>query len=136
VRLINKFPDPPNKDVGEGLNTAFKAMEKLRLRPPEIEERDNSVVVHIRHAPLASTHDVIISYLKNNSEITNSIVRELTGIGSENVVKQAFIDLKNRKMIEPVPGKKGSASAWRKYSGAIETASDEEGSADSEACDR
>src|SRR5262249_9408175 len=25
VRLINKFPDPPNKDVGEGLNTAFEA---------------------------------------------------------------------------------------------------------------
>ena len=23
-RLLNKFPDPPNKDVGEGLNTAFK----------------------------------------------------------------------------------------------------------------
>jgi ATP-dependent DNA helicase RecG len=27
VRLINKFPNPPNKDVGEGLNTAFAAME-------------------------------------------------------------------------------------------------------------
>jgi ATP-dependent DNA helicase RecG len=111
-------------------------MEKLRLRPPEIEERENSVVVHIRHAPLASTHDVIMSYLKNHGEITNSIVRELTGIGSENVVKQAFIDLKNRKMIEPVPGKKGSASAWRKYSGAIETASDEEGTTDAEARDQ
>jgi ATP-dependent DNA helicase RecG len=23
VRYINKFPDAPNKDVGEGLNTAF-----------------------------------------------------------------------------------------------------------------
>jgi ATP-dependent DNA helicase RecG len=32
VRLINKFPDPPNKDVGDGLNTAFEAMKKLRLR--------------------------------------------------------------------------------------------------------
>ena len=39
VRLINKFPNPPNKDVGEGLNTAFEAMEKLRLKKPEIEER-------------------------------------------------------------------------------------------------
>jgi len=32
VRLINKFPDPPNKDIGEGLNTAFSAMRKLRLK--------------------------------------------------------------------------------------------------------
>src|SRR5438552_951508 len=29
VRLINKFPEPPNKDVGEGLNTAFAAMKQL-----------------------------------------------------------------------------------------------------------
>ena len=32
VRFINKFPNAPNKDVGEGLNTAFDAMEKLRLK--------------------------------------------------------------------------------------------------------
>ena len=43
VRLINKFPDPPNKDVGEGLNTAFKAMQKLRLKPPILEELQNAV---------------------------------------------------------------------------------------------
>ncbi|WP_353062489.1 ATP-binding protein [Tunturibacter psychrotolerans] len=28
VRLINKFPNAPNKDVGEGLNTAFDAMRR------------------------------------------------------------------------------------------------------------
>jgi ATP-dependent DNA helicase RecG len=29
VRWINRFPDPPNKDVGEGLRTAFAAMKQL-----------------------------------------------------------------------------------------------------------
>lgn len=117
VRLINKFPDAPNKDVGEGLNTAFEAMKKLRLQPPEIEERENSVIVHIRHTPLASPHDVVMDYLKNHGEISNRTVRELTGIGSENVVKQVFLDLAARKMLERVPGKKGSASAWRAHTG-------------------
>jgi ATP-dependent DNA helicase RecG len=117
VRLINKFPDPPNKDVGEGLNTAFAAMKKLHLQPPEIDERENAVIIHIRHAPLASPHDVIMSYLESNNEISNRIVREMTGIGSENVVKQAFWDLQARNLLERVPGKKGSASAWRKYTG-------------------
>lgn len=28
VRIINKFPNPPNKDVGEGLNTAFESNGK------------------------------------------------------------------------------------------------------------
>jgi ATP-dependent DNA helicase RecG len=122
VRLINKFPDPPNKDVGEGLNTAFEAMKKSNLKFPEVEERDNSVIIHILHHPLASAHDVVISYLKTHTEVTNRIVRELTGIGSENSVKQVFLDLKNRKLLEPVPGKRGSASAWRKYTGYWEQA--------------
>ena len=122
VRIINKFPDPPNKDVGEGLNTAFEAMRKLDLQFPEIEERENSVIVHIRHAPLASPHDVVMSYLANHDEVSNGIVRELTGIGSENVVKQVFLDLAKRKILEKVPGKKGSASAWQKYTGYWENA--------------
>jgi ATP-dependent DNA helicase RecG len=36
VRLVNKFPDPPNQDVGEGLNTAFTAMRRIGLKPPKI----------------------------------------------------------------------------------------------------
>lgn len=117
VRLINKFPDPPNKDVGEGLNTAFEAMKKLRLKPPEIAERDNSVVVYIRHAPLASPHEIVMGYLEDHDEITNRIARELTGITSENVQKQVFLDLYDRKLLERVPNKKGNASAWRCYTG-------------------
>ena len=38
VRWINKFPDPPNKDVGEGLRTAFAAMNQLKLKEPEIDQ--------------------------------------------------------------------------------------------------
>ena len=30
IRLISKFPSPPNKDVGEGLNTAFRAMQEMQ----------------------------------------------------------------------------------------------------------
>lgn len=119
VRLINKFPDPPNKDVGEGLNTAFAAMEKLRLKAPEIEEKENSVIVRISHSPLASPEETVIEYLKTHDEITNSIGREITGIRSENSMKDAFYRLKKREMIEPVPGKRGNASAWRSYTGTV-----------------
>jgi ATP-dependent DNA helicase RecG len=122
VRLINKFPNPPNKDVGEGLNTAFAAMKKLRLKEPEIEERDHSVVVYIAHAPLASPEDTVMEYLKSHDEITNSIGRDLAGIRSENTMKEAFYRLAKRHLIERVPGKKGNASAWRLYTGEGDTA--------------
>ena len=114
VRLINKFPNPPNKDVGEGLNTAFAAMRRLRLRDPEIEQRSNSVVVHIRHERLASAEDAVIEYLANHPDITNQIGRELTGITSENSMKDVFYRLRDRNLIERVPGREGPRAAWQR----------------------
>ena len=114
VRLINKFPDAPNKDVGEGLNTAFDAMSKLRLKAPEIKEHENSVVVYIRHERLASPEDMVREYLENHAEITNSKGRALTGIKSENAMKRVFWKLRDQGLIEMIPGRAGSKSAWRK----------------------
>ena len=114
VRLINKFPNPPNKDVGEGLNTAFKAMQKLRLKPPVIKESENSVLVDIRHDPMASPEESVMDYLANHIEIKNGIARELTGITSENTMKEVFLRLAKRGLIERVPDKKGAAAAWQK----------------------
>ncbi|WP_298868735.1 ATP-binding protein [uncultured Gimesia sp.] len=114
VRLINKFPNPPNKDVGEGLNTAFNAMRKLRLKDPEIIDQENNVLVHIRHQSLASPEETVVEYLENNDEITNRVAREITGIKSENTMKNVFIRLNKKDEIEPVPGKSGFRSAWQK----------------------
>lgn len=114
VRIINKFPNAPNKDVGEGLNTTFEAMEKLRLKPPVIEELDNSVLVVLRHENLASPEQIVMEYLSNHGEITNTIARELTGIKSENSMKDVFYRLRDAGQIGQVPGKAGRASAWQR----------------------
>lgn len=113
VRLIDKFSNPPNKDVGEGVNTAIEAMGKLRLKTPVIEERDGAVVVTLKHESLASPEQTVMDFLKNESEITNQMARELTGIKSENSMKQVFYKLRDRGQLEQVkvPGKK---IAWRK----------------------
>jgi ATP-dependent DNA helicase RecG len=117
VRLINKFPNPPNKDVGEGLNTAFAAMKRLQLRDPIIRQADNSVVVEIRHQKLGTPEELIMEWLGTHAEITNKQVREMTGIGSENRVKTIFLRLAGANQIERVPGKGGGAAAWRAYTG-------------------
>jgi len=116
VRIVNKFPDPPNKDVGEGLNTTFEAMEKLRLKPPIIEERDNSVVVILRHESLGSPEQLVMEYLGEHDEITNPIARELTGIKSENTMKEVFYKLRDRNLLERVADKFGNKAAWRRKS--------------------
>jgi len=114
VRIINKFPDPPNKDVGEGLNTAFAAMNKLRLKPPVIAETENSVLVSIRHEPLASPEEAVMEYLETHDGIVNRTGREITGITSENSMKNVFYKLRDCGLIEPVPGRVGFAAAWRR----------------------
>jgi len=114
VRLINKFPDPPNKDVGEGLNTAFEAMRKLRLKDPEITQRENSVVVNIRHESLASAEEIVMDYMKSHDRINNSIGREICRIPSENVMKRVFERLIERDMLERIPELKGKSVAYRK----------------------
>lgn len=113
VRLVNKFPNAPNKDVGEGLNTAFQAMSRLRLKAPQIIETPNSVLVIIRHEKLASPEEMVMQYMKTHVEITNSIGRELTGITSENTMKRVFWKLRDSELLERIPGRNAAASAWR-----------------------
>lgn len=114
VRIINKFPDPPNKDVGEGLNTAFEAMKKLRLKPPIIEQRQNSVLVNIRHERLASPEEAILDYLTENSKIANKQARDLCAIGSENSMKSILQRMVKNGLIEVVPGTGGARTAYQK----------------------
>lgn len=55
-----------------------------------------------------------MSYLGNHEEISNSIVRELTGMTSESRVKEVFYRLRDQGLIERTPDKRGSASTWRR----------------------
>jgi ATP-dependent DNA helicase RecG len=113
VRWISKFPDPPNKDVGEGLRTAFDAMRTLQLKPPLIEDTGTAVLVTIRHERLASPEQMIVEYLDHNDEISNSVVRQLTGIGSENKVKGIFQRMMKAGELERIPNRPLVKSAYR-----------------------
>lgn len=117
VRIINKFPQPPNKDVGEGLNTAFDAMRKLRLRDPIIDETDSSVIVTIPHQKLASPEEIVMDFLSTHDEIPNRLARELCGIKSENSMKGIFKRMEAREMIEQVPDRSRFKAAWRRKVG-------------------
>ncbi len=114
VRIVNKFPNPPNKDVGEGLNTAFRAMQQLRLRQPEILQGENSVLVTIRHEQLASPEQRIMSYLDSHESISNGVAREICVIREDWRIRTLFGRLVDAGMIEKVPGSSTSNTAYRK----------------------
>ena len=113
VRLLNKYPDPPNKDVGEGLNTAFAAMQKLGLKEPVIRENENSVLVTIRHEPLATPEQTIIEYLQEHDSISNAKARKICHIPRDYQIKVVFNRLVERGIIEKVPGTRTASTAYR-----------------------
>lgn len=113
VRLLNKFPDAPNKDIGEGLNTTFEKMRALKLRDPKIVETDAGVTVILYHELLASPEEIILQYLAVNAEINNSKARDLCREGSENKVKRFFEKMILSGLIERIPDRKGRATAYR-----------------------
>lgn len=114
VRMLNKFPDPPNKDVGEGLDTAARAMHQLGLKEPKIYEKDNSVLVIIRHEALASPEEAIMDYLETHETINNAAARLVTHIPTDHRVKTIFGRMVAKGMIEQVPGTRTSNTAYRK----------------------
>ncbi|WP_166170491.1 RNA-binding domain-containing protein [Acinetobacter sp. SA01] len=122
VRLINKFPNPPNKDIGEGLNTAFESMRNLKLKMPEIIQEGNYVKVILKHEPLASPEESILIYLLNNKEIANRHAREVCFIKSENKMKRILQGLVQNGLLESVPGRTRYTAAYQLTGKGTETA--------------
>ena len=113
VGMLSRYKNPPNKDIGEGLNTAFQRMKEWRLRNPEIVDEGNYVRVVIPHAPLATPQEAIMEFLGKHGTITNRQARDITGIKSENAVKSEFYKLKEVGLIEMIPELRGNKAAWR-----------------------
>lgn len=113
VRTLNRYKNPPNKDLGEGLNTTFQKMKEFGLKSPSITEEGNYLKVMLPHLPLAAPTVAIMEFLKTHENITNRHARDITGIKSENLVKIEFYKLRDEGHIERVPELAGPKSAWR-----------------------
>lgn len=110
VRTLSRYKNPPNKDMGEGLNTAFQKMKDWKLKSPVITEFENTVVVTIGHTPLANPEELVMEFLIKNKSITNKQGREITGIKSENAMKNVFYTLRDNGKIVMIP--KGNKTEW------------------------
>ncbi len=113
VRLINKFPNPPNKDVGEGLNTAFQAMCQMKLKDPVIMQEGGYVKVVLRHESMGTPEELILEYLKRHDQIVNREARKICFIGSENKMKRILQRMVSNNLIELVPGRSLYNAAYR-----------------------
>ncbi|WP_081429996.1 RNA-binding domain-containing protein [Thiobacillus denitrificans] len=104
VRMLHNLPNPVNHDIGEGLDTAKNELKKAGLVEPIFEEKDNAFLVTIKHQRIASVEEVVLSYLEENpgTEITNKLVRQLSGEDDMQKVKLALQKLRAAGHIVPL----------------------------------
>ena len=121
-RILNRFKDPPNRDVGEGLKTATNAMTSLGLEPPVFLEVSNSFLVTIKHQKLATAELTIMEYLETNATINNRQARKITFIHEDWRVKSIFRRMEQKKMIRQVEGTRTSNVKYRKWTPADDRA--------------
>jgi ATP-dependent DNA helicase RecG len=84
-----------------------------RIEEPTIEERENSVLVTIKHEALASPEQAILEYLETNSSITNRVARGICHINADYAMKNIFNRLASRKLIQKVPGTDRGTTAYQ-----------------------
>ena len=80
---LNRFNNPPNLDIGEGVDRMFKTMQENNLYDPIYEPANtqpNSVLLHLLNIHKIEYWDTVSNYLDEKEVITNSEARRITGI--------------------------------------------------------
>ncbi|MDA0121391.1 putative DNA binding domain-containing protein [Vibrio sp. MM46] len=112
VRILSKYKDSPNKDLGEGINTAFQRMKELGLKEPEIIEDGNYVKIILRHSLNQEPEKLILQFLEKHGEISNRQTRDLLGIDSSEKVTYQFGRLRDKKLIKRKDSSTGVHVRW------------------------
>lgn len=112
VRLLSRYPGAPNKDLGEGINTAFQKMKSAGKKEPIIIEDGNFVKVTIQHELISSPDDLIIKFIDKFGEINNRQARDLTGIRNSSTISSIFSRMRDKGMLSKNDSPSSANITW------------------------
>jgi ATP-dependent DNA helicase RecG len=82
-RTLNRMPEPPNLDIGEGVNRMFNEMRKKNLHEPlylSRKDTPHSVCVILLNEEKIGYWDIIDKFLSQHRQVSNREFCELTGL--------------------------------------------------------
>jgi ATP-dependent DNA helicase RecG len=82
LRTLNRFPNAPNLDIGEGVKRMFSAMRQAGLTDPVYEVPTDRYVVRLTFSNRQRDllWDQVEQWMDQHGKVTNQEVRQLTGI--------------------------------------------------------
>ncbi|CAI8972512.1 RNA-binding domain-containing protein [Pseudomonas sp. IT-P395] len=117
VRLLSKYGSMPNKDLGEGMNTAFQKMNGWGLVNPVVQESGNYVVVTLYYKANKPVEELVLGFIDNHGSINNAQLRDLGGILSSEQATSVFSGMREKNLIQRLDGSTGTKVRWVRHAG-------------------
>jgi ATP-dependent DNA helicase RecG len=115
VRLLSKYGTMPNKDLGEGMNTAFQKMNGWGLVNPVVQESGNYVVVTLYYKANKPVEELVLNFIDNHGSINNAQLRDLGGILSSEQATSVFSGMREKNLIQRIDGSTGTKVRWVRH---------------------
>lgn len=112
VRLLAKYRNAPNQEMGEGMNTAFEKMAVRGLRLPVISEHENYVTVSLYHSLNLEPETVVLNFIEKFGEINNRQVKDLLGLEKSEQATNILTKLRIQGSIQRKGDSTGVNVSW------------------------
>lgn len=99
VRLIAKYPDAPNKDLGEGINTVYERMRKAGFIDPILCEDGANLYVTLKRAPKDDPASVIVKFVDIHGYITNRQAFDILALEHPEQATSLFGRMRDQKLL-------------------------------------
>lgn len=99
VRLLAKYPDAVNKDLGEGINTVFERMNKAGFIDPILRDDDVNLYVTLKRSPNADHASVITKFVEKHGSITNRQALDILALDNSEQATDLFSKMRDQKIL-------------------------------------
>lgn len=99
VRLLAKYPNAPNKDLGEGINTVYERMRKAGFVDPILYEDGVNLHVTLKRAPNDDATSVVTKFVEQHGYITNRQALDILALDQADQATALFNKMRDQKLL-------------------------------------
>lgn len=99
VRMLARYPDAPNKDLGEGINTVYERMRQAGFIDPILDEDGVNLYVTLKRVPKDDPASVISKFVDQHGHITNRQALDLLALEHPEQATNLFGRMREQKLL-------------------------------------